>query len=462
MRVLLITYDNESHINYFPLGTAYLAAAIKQVEGQITIYNQDLIHSSEEDLIKYIEKSQPDLVGVGMVAGYYPYKKLLAISDAINITKNRRNFKYLLGGHISSTDPKYFLEKTLADIVVMGEGEETIKEIVNNKTLHEIKGIAFWYENCRGGCEVQINAPRELIQDLDSLPIPAYELFNIDVYKLQRHPNIKSIEFSTSMVTGRGCPYHCTFCYRMMEGIRLRSIGKIVEEIKLLKEKYGITYIDFMDDLTMSSKQRALELSEALKPLGIRWRCEGRLNYVDKHILEVMKDAGCVFINYGIESLDNQVLKNMKKGLTKEVIIKGVETTLEVGISPGLNIIWGNIGDTEETLQESVDFLLKYSTPNQLRTIRFVTPYPGCELYKIAIEKGLIKDIEDFYKKHLNSDLLTINFTNMSDEVMYNALYEANLKLLNKYYSQKKFENINLLVNLYKNKDTTFRGFRHT
>jgi len=224
------------------------------------------------------------------------------------------------------------------------------------------------------------------IQDLDSIPNPAYDLFPIEYYRLQRLPNIEANEFSMSIITGRGCWGKCTFCYRSSIGIRLRNIKSIVEEIQYLKNKYNISYIDFADDLTMESKQRTIELSEALIPLNIKWRCEGRLNFVTEDILKVMKRGGCVFINYGIESLDNGVLKTMKKGLTEDVIIKGIETTLKVGISPGLNMLWNNIGDDINTLRKNVDFLIKYSDNSQLRTISIVQPYPGSELFNIAKE----------------------------------------------------------------------------
>ena len=124
-----------------------------------------------------------------------------------------------------------------------------------------------------------------------------------------------------------------------------------------------------------------------------------------------MKDAGCVFINYGIECMDDKILLNMHKNLTTKQIVEGIEHTLRAGISPGYNIIFGNIGENKDTLEKGVDFLLKYDDHSQLRTIRPVTPYPGCELYYYAIEKGLLKDCEDFYgNKHVNSDLLSLNF----------------------------------------------------
>ena len=149
--------------------------------------------------------------------------------------------------------------------------------------------------------------------------------------------------------------------------------------------------------------------------------------------------------------------------MTVDCIIKGIEYTLGVGISPGCNIIFGNIGDNKETLDKAVKFLLKYDDCTQMRTIRPVTPYPGSPLYYYAIKNRLLKDSEDFYKKkHTNSDLLTVNFTNMSDEEFHKYLLQANTKLLANYFRKKLDEAAQESKELYLHKNTNFRGFRQT
>jgi radical SAM superfamily enzyme YgiQ (UPF0313 family) len=159
--------------------------------------------------------------------------------------------------------------------------------------------------------------------------------------------------------------------------------------------------------------------------------------------------------------MDDTVLKNMRKGLRIKQVIKGIETTLDARISPGLNIIWGNIGDNKETLNKGVEFLLKYDDCAQLRTIRPVTPYPGSPLYHYAIEQGLLKDCEDFYEnKHKNSDLVTVNFTDMSDDEFHKCLLEANTRLLTNYYQKKMNSSIKQTKELYLKRDASFRGYR--
>ena len=199
--------------------------------------------------------------------------------------------------------------------------------------------------------------------------------------------------------------------------------------------------------------------------LPITWDCMGRLNYTSAELLQLMKDSGCVYIVYGIESMDQKVLNNMKKGLRPEMIIKGVEDTLKVGISPGLNFIFGNYGDNKETIKKTVDFMIKYDDFAQKRTIRPVTPYPGSPLYYAAIEMGLLdknNPAEDFYeRKHLNSDLICTNFTELSDEEFYECLRWANKTLMQNYYDKQRNSVMDQIDYLYDEKDVTFRGFRH-
>jgi radical SAM superfamily enzyme YgiQ (UPF0313 family) len=462
MKVLLITYDNESFVQDFPIGIAYIAATLLKHGHEVEIYEQDIHHYPESHLIEKLDNEIFDVVGLSFIGGYYEYRKALKISKAINSSKNRPF--YIIGGFGPSPEPEYFLKKTKADAVVRGEGENTIIDILdhlsNNKSLSNVLGIAY-----RVNDKVFINPDRPLIEDIDSIPMPAYELFNIEHYRLMRMPNCKRTDFIMPMLSGRGCTFTCNFCYRMDKGFRGRSNESIIEEIKYLKENYKINYIAFYDELLMSSISRTMSLSQAIidAKLNIKWECNGRLNYAKPKVLKLMKEAGCTFINYGIEAFDDKILKNMDKVLTTKQIEDGIKATLNEGISPGFNIIFGNIGENKETLMKGVNFLLKYDDGAQLRTIRPVTPYPGSPLYHYAIKKGLLKDVEDFYEnKHTNSDLLTCNFTDMSDDEYYEALMHANKVLLENYQERLYANTHKQLKELYLKKDTTFRGFRQT
>lgn len=462
MRILLVAYDNDSFISWFPQGLAYIAAACRQAGHEVKIYNQDVYHWPESHLTDLLDQERYDFIGVSMCGGYYQYRKLLKISEAVNQAKHRPF--YVLGGHLASPEPDYFLRKTSADAIVIGEGEITVikllEALAQKKPFHSVNGIAF-LEN--GKC---IQTPRQgLIADIDGIPFPAWELFPIDHYALLRVPYIKNSERWMPVLSGRGCTFKCNFCYRMDEGFRGRSPESIVEEIQILKKDYQISFITFSDELLMSSAQKTVELCECFikNKLNIKWDCNGRLNYAKPDVLKVMKEAGCVFINYGIESLDEQALRNMNKALTVKQIISGIENTLAAGLSPGFNIIFGNIGETAESLRLGVEFLLKYTDHSQLRTIRPVTPYPGSPLYYYAIEKGFLRDCEDFYEhKHVNSDLLSVNFTDLAEDEFHRLLCEANQRLITDYYQRQIQKASETLHKLYIEKDSSFRGFRQT
>ena len=462
MNILLIAYDNESRVSYFPLNIAYIASVCRKAGHEVSIYNQDVYHWPESHLFGLLDKEHFDVVGVGIIGGYYQYRKLLKISEAINKTKNRPF--YIIGGHGPSPEPEFFLRKTHADAVVVGEGELTIIELLDaikdKKGLSSVSGIAF-FEGDRF-----VQTPRkQLISNIDEIPFPAWDLFPINHYALLPDPRTNNTDRVMPVLSGKGCNFQCNFCYRMDPEQRTRTPQGILEEIQVLKKDHGITYIEFVDDLLMSSVQRAEKLCESFikAKLNVKWFCNGRLNYATLEILKLMKAAGCVFINYGIESMDEEMLRIMNKALTLKQVEKGVENTLRAGISPGLNIIFGNIKETKEALKKGVEFLLKYDDHSQMRTIRPVTPYPGSPLYYYAIKNGLLKDAEDFYEnKHINSDLLSVNFTDLSDEEFHRALYEANKTLLKNYYGMQLELQIEVIKRLYLKKDAASRGFRHT
>jgi len=460
MKILLVVYDNQSFVPYFPMGNGYLGAVIRQSGHEVVIYSQDVNRSSDECLTKYLDDNRFDMVGLGMVAGYYQYRKMISLSKAINNSKNRNNFIYVVGGYMVTPEPAYFLKKLKADIAVLGEGEETIVELLNNKfsDLKNIKGIAY--------CEsdnVVINPRRETIKNIDDIPMPAYDMFNMNFYKLMRFPGCEYNDNVASVLSGRGCIYSCNYCVRMDDGFRPRSGESILKEVEYLMSNYGVNYIIFSDELLMSSEKRTIELCEQFRDSGLnfRWACEGRLNFAKLDVLKLMKETGCKYIDYGIESFDDASLKIMKKCLTTKIIVKGIENTLQVGISPGLNVIFGNIGETKEVLYKDMEFLLKYNDFGGMRTIRPVIPYPGCSLYRYVIEKGLMKDVEDFYEnKLLNLDLISVNITDMTDEEFYQNLCDVNKILIEKYFDYNKEKILQKCEMFYSTKDVSFRGFR--
>lgn len=170
MKILLISYDNESLVQWFPQGLAYLAGTILENGHEVEIYEQDIHHYPEEHLTNYLDNNYFDIVGLSFIGGYYEYKKAIKISEAINKSKQRPF--YVLGGFGPSPDPKYFLNLLKADAIVMGEGEVTTIDLINHlerkQPLDDVLGLAFLKDS-----EVKINPSRPLIEDVDSIPMPA-------------------------------------------------------------------------------------------------------------------------------------------------------------------------------------------------------------------------------------------------------------------------------------------------
>ncbi len=466
VRILLVVYDNDAHIGFFPMGIAALAAYCRESGFDVDIYSQDIHHYPDEHLTEYLDANHYDVVGLSFIGAYYPYRKAVAISAAINAASDRPF--YVIGGHGPSPEPEYFLRLLGADAVVIGEGEETFIELTQavaaRSGFKDIRGLAYRVED-----EAHVNERREPIEDIDRLPMPAYDAFPMQVYRLRKDaahiPGLGN-RFSIQLLSGRGCKFNCNFCYRTDEGMRLRSAEAIVNEISHLYRQWGVTHFMFYDDLLMESGRRTIELCEAFirsGPPGMTFTCQGRLNYATPEVLATMKRAGCVYIYYGVESFNDDMLRVMRKALTTDQIRRGCEATRAAGIQFSPNIIFGNIGETREHLQRSVDFLLEYgNTCGLIRAIKPVTPYPGSPLYKHAIAEGLLEGPADFYeRKHTNTDLLSVNFTPLSDDEFYQLLWGANAKILGDYTGRLLVENAERLRRLYEEKDATFRGFRH-
>ena len=461
MKILFVFYDNESRDNIMPLGMAYVAGYAR-ANGfkDIYYYNQDVFHYPDEHLGEYLKENHFDVVAMGFVAGYYQHIKIKRLAEQVTKQKDNRPF-LILGGHGPSPIPEYFIHHTGADAVVMGEGElpflNLLKALENSNPLSEVNGIAY-----RDGEKVHVNKREAVIKKLDEIPFPYVEPLPMEYYVKSSYltnPTDRGINFSAQ----RGCPFLCNFCYRLEQGMRFRSVDSVVEEIKKYRKDYNINYIWFFDELLMIHEKRMFALSEAFleNNLNIKWFCAGRLDIVTDRMLAIMKKAGCVAIDYGIEQYDDNALSKMDKRLTVDDFEHGIQLTLKHGIQPLFNIIFGNLGDTADTLRKSLDFLHKYNDYTQLRAIRPVTPYPGSPLYNHAIANGMLTGPEDFFNKHVNLELPTVNFTDLSDDEFIKLLYSANEEIIDKYYEHIKELDKEAFRKVYFEKNFNFRGVRH-
>ena len=422
------------------MGAGYLAASMQHWGEKVCFWHQDLHHAPSNHLDYYVTHFNADTVAIGWIAGKETHRQAMDLCSEARKTGKR----LVIGGHGPSSDPEWHMEHTGADALIVGEAEKAAED------WKDLKGVVYGpepeeYQRCSAW-----DSPMR--KDFDKyLPMPA--------------PRARQADLVVPVLTGRGCPYKCSFCYRQNKGRYENPIDYIVAEVEHFKGCYGVTFIQFQDELLMTSPKRVEALCEALQPLGIRWSCQGRVNVAarDLGMLQRMHDAGCRFINYGVESTSQRVLDGMRKKQTPAQAELAVSATKQAGISPGLNMLWGAPGDNLDSLNNNVEFLLRHDDGAQMRTIRPVTPYPGSPLYQDLVKAGTIRDTGDFYEQLRNSDLVCWDMMKCGDLAWANTrLMEANLRLLDNWRHNVGQEHRRQAAALYLDGDEGFRGWRQT
>ena len=347
------------------MGIAVLASITRNAGHEVDLIDMRLGYDNDE-LIKRLEKFKPDYVCVTSVAMEHNF-----VYDMISILKEK-GYKVIIGGPHVSSIKKRVLDECKADLAVKGEGEQTIVKILSGEPLSAINGV-IW----RDGNSIVENPDNPYIgaKSLDEMPIPAFELFELDKYMDKKLP----------IITSRSCPYKCTFCsinLTMGFGFRPRSAESVVAELEHW-HNMGYSYFGFNDDNFTLIPSRAEKICDLIveKGLKIRWELRNgiRIDKVTEPLLIKMKAAGCIYIGYGVESAHQDVLDNIKKELKVEKIKDAILLTNKVGIKKGGFFIIGLPGDTLEKFKQTMEFAL--SLP--LDEVRFYNaiPYPGTELY---------------------------------------------------------------------------------
>ncbi|MDD5032406.1 MAG: radical SAM protein, partial [Patescibacteria group bacterium] len=329
-KVLFIIHDLYQEDNHLPLGPAYLAAILHNQGASVEAYSMDVFHYTNEQLAKHLEENEYDLIGLGFLAARFT-ETVVDLCKVVNA--NKKNAWFVLGGHGPSPIPEYILRTTGADIVAVGEAENTMVDLLNCKIskgdLSQVKGVAYLADGkfCYTG-------QNKLIAKLDEIPFPLWEIFPMEKYSTSNKAfNQRPEEKSLMILTSRGCVNRCNFCYRMEKGIRIRSIANIIEEMKILEKGYGINCYFFEDELFVLSKQRLKDFAKALAEanLKIKFSCNARVDIFDEEMVEILKSCGCQFINFGFESSSNEALKLMNKNTTAEENIKALEIVKKSG-----------------------------------------------------------------------------------------------------------------------------------
>ena len=423
MEILLINplLSPKRQPSVYNIGLGYIAASLLEGGFKVSVLDIEGYRYQPKQVLNKIRKANYDAIGIGTLITGYKYAKWITKE----IKKINPKAKIWMGNSIAAATPEIILTDMLVDVVVRGEGEATIKELAGaaeeGEDLNGIKGISFKLNG-----KIVHNPDREIIDDIDTIPMPAWNLFPQDIF-MNVPPGILPAP-SGYVLSTRGCPFSCTYCYHPYQNkkIRSHSAQRVVEEIRILKDKFRIKSFSIADDLFIANKAHVYEICDLLrkKNLGLKWACAGRVNTVDEGILRVMKEAGCVTIGFGIESISQVILNNIKKQVTVEQTKKAIGLCLKVGLRPSCSYMIGNVGETRETVMETASFVIE--NLREPVTFFITTPYPGTELYEYGVEIGKIKNPISLFESYgEQADNLLVNFTEMSDEKLLALKKEA-------------------------------------
>lgn len=365
---------------YLPNGLLYIAAVLEKSHCDVRIYDRNIKSNRGTD--EEIESFSPDVGGVSVLTGK-------CIIDAIEVSKYIKecypDILIVWGGVHPTLLPEQVLSEHYVDIVVRGDGEYTMEELVQKvkagKSFGEVLGISY---KDKGG-SIRHNSSRPLIQNLDRLPDPAWHLVQMDHYPI------------ISLNTSRGCPFRCTFCYNQgfNQGQRCElNAGRIVNQIQHLRMNYGVRHVKFFEDNFTMNKKRVEEFCKLLitEKMGITWECEARADSLRKELLEKMARSGCVYIGIGAESGSPRILKFLRKGITVEQVERMCRMCIQVGIGAYVYVMGGLPTETREDFNMTLEFLRR--VPRYQYELMIYRPYPGTELYDYCVREGLFKSPE--------------------------------------------------------------------
>ncbi|MEW5724503.1 MAG: radical SAM protein [Thermodesulfobacteriota bacterium] len=374
-----------------PIGLASLAASALEQGHEAEIIDLNVLTQGERrDLPARIKAAAPDLVGVSFMTNQY--------ASALGLIGEVRGAlpgaSIVAGGPHASALPRDLLREAPGlDLVVYGEGEIPLARLLaalaqDPPPLEGVPNLC--YRRADTG-EIVQTPPAAEAWDFEKAPWPAWRLLDLDRYEVFGAGGDAG-KRTFALLSSRGCPGHCTFCdSHTIFGRRFRgrSADNLFREIIYLHENFGMEQFDFVDDLITLDRDRLEDLCRRLitAPTRFTWMANARVNTVDEDLLRLMKDAGCVRLDLGVESADPEVRRRMKKGITNEQIVRAHQACKKVGLYVGTFLMVGNLGETMDSVKATARLMKGLSDdPN----ISIACPYPGTELFRLAEEKGLL------------------------------------------------------------------------
>lgn len=426
MKTLLINAPIrlEARPNCIPYGLATVAAVLRERGHEVKIYDANALRPDARRLEQDLLRAEWDIAGVsGLVTTFSFQVWIIERLKAMN-----PQAPVVSGGGLATSIPRLLFKNAPLDFAVLGEGEETMAELVETLERGDaplsVQGLAYREEG-----RVRITPPRPNIPDLDTVPFPAWDLLPMEVYlpnpvwggearNSSGFPPHVRVSRSMNVISSRGCPFACEFCYHLFgrSHYRFRSAENVAAEVEQLVDRYGVDFVGFVDDNMMASEKRLLEFCDLLerRKLPITWGCHARVTSAKPDILQRMAETGCVWIGYGIESGSQRILDAMNKKVRVEEARRAVLRTRQAGMFANTTFIFGYPGETLETIQETIDF--KKSLGIRCGSF-FATPYPGTPLYEKCRDR--IPDEETYILSLGNATQFTVNLTDFEEARLF-------------------------------------------
>ena len=384
MKIGLIFPNKDRRYKTIHLGLAYLAAYAREEHDDLDFQVLDTRVATAKETKKFFSTSF-DLIGMTVFSPVY-YE---VINIFNRIRKTSSNTPICLGGPYVTTIKEEIFKETPADFVIYGEGEITFTELIyylkGQRKLEDIHGLMY-----RNNGRIRVNPAREKIKNINSLPLPAYDIFPMERYPLHR------------MITSRGCPFACAWCNSSSlwdKTYRTASAEKMVAEVEFLIKTYGKKIFVFGDNSFNVDLKRVEAFCDLLiqKKLTILWSASLRADIMTQEIADKMKKAGCYNASIGIESANNDILQKMGKGTTIEKITEGIQMLKKAGIEVMAQYVIGNPHETLDTIKESVAFAK--NSDCDYTNFYTVLPFKGTPQWDYVEKQGtlLCSEIHDFH-----------------------------------------------------------------
>lgn len=370
-----------------PLGLMYIASMLqRERDDEVEILDNYVENLSVEALGEVIKQKQPDVVGISTMTP--TFKSALAAADVAK----KAGAIVVMGGPQLSIYPHETLSHNCIDFGVIGEGEQVMVELAealsSGRDYSKIQGVAY-----KSNGQVVVNEDR-IVEDVDSLPLPARELIHQDMYS-----SAVALDPMTTMISSRGCPFRCGFCAKFPwdKKLRFRSASLVVDEIEHVVKQYGVREVMFYDTVMTLDKERIIDLCDEIIRRGvkIKWETPTRVDLVDPEILAKMAAAGCARLRYGVESGVPSILEFMRKKTSLDLIRNAFRWTQDAGIEAFAYFMIGYPTETVQTIKETIRFAISLKPDMAMFTA--TVAHPNTHLYELALQNGLIKS--DYWRE---------------------------------------------------------------